>query len=97
WLGYRQHLKDVAKGGRDAPSPVLPPRSLVFAVALGLASQWSQYLKRHASAVPPWFGSIGEDPGDSAAAFAAFVHSGGASGAGGAGAGAAGGGGSGAG
>jgi hypothetical protein len=95
WLGYRQHLKDVAKGGRDAPSAVLPPRSLVYAVALGLAPQWSRYLKRHASAVPPWFGAIGEDPGDSAAAFASFVHSGGASGA--SGAGAAGGGGSGAG
>src|SRR6185312_5409340 len=97
WLGYRQHLKDTAKGRGDATPSVLPPRSLVYAVALGLAPQWSRYLKRHASAVPPWFGSIGENPGDSAAAFAAFVHSGGASGAGGAGAGAAGGGGSGAG
>lgn len=97
WIGYRQHLKDVAKGRGDAEPSVSPPRSLVYAVALGLAAQWSRYLKRHASAVPPWFGSIGDDPGDSAAAFASFVHSGGASGAGGAGAGAAGGGGSGAG
>jgi Predicted membrane protein (DUF2207) C-terminal domain/Predicted membrane protein (DUF2207) N-terminal domain len=97
WLGYRQHLRDMARGRDDAQPSTLPARTLVYAVALGLAPQWSRYLKRHASALPPWFGSISENPGDGAAAFASFVHSGGASGAGGAGAGAAGGGGSGAG
>lgn len=97
WRGYRQHLKDIARARGDGQPSALPPRSLVYAVALGLAMQWSRYLKRHASAVPPWFGSIGDNPGDSAAAFASFVHTGGAGGGGGAGAGAAGGGGSGAG
>src|SRR6185437_11425900 len=32
WLGYRQHLKGIAKGRGAAQPSVLPPRSLVYAV-----------------------------------------------------------------
>jgi hypothetical protein len=97
WQGYKRHLKQIASSrGADQPT-VVPPRTLVYAVALGLAPQWSRYLRRHASAVPPWFASMTQDPADASGSFASFVSSGGASGAGSAGAGAAGGGGSGAG
>src|SRR6185437_5152601 len=47
WRGYRQHLKDIARARGDGQPSALPPRSLVYAVALGLAMQWSRYLKRH--------------------------------------------------
>jgi hypothetical protein len=97
WQGYKSHLKEIAAGrGTDQPTDV-PPRTLIYAVALGLAPQWARYLKRHASAVPPWFASIAQDPSDASASFASFVSYGGAGSAGSAGAGAAGGGGSGAG
>jgi hypothetical protein len=98
WRTYRQHLKAVAREQvhltADSPSRLLP-----FAVALGLASGWSKYMKNHPTGIPPWFRAValsGDDTG-----FCAFVAAGGAGsdgGAGGAGAGgAAGGGGSGAG
>ena len=77
-----------------------PARLLAFAVALGLASAWSKYLKNHPVGVPPWFRALavsGDDGG-----FPAFIAAGGAGADGGAGGGAgaggaAGGGGSGAG
>ena len=98
WRTYQKHLKDVARERvhltSDSPSRLLP-----FAVALGLASAWSKYMKNHPTGTPPWFRALalsGDDTG-----FCAFVAAGGAGadgGAGGAGAGgAAGGGGSGAG
>ena len=98
WRTYQKHLKDVARE-RVHPTSDSPSRLLPFAVALGLASAWSKYMKNHPTGTPPWFRALalsGDDTG-----FSAFVAAGGAGadgGAGGAGAGgAAGGGGSGAG
>jgi hypothetical protein len=98
WRGFRRHLKSLASSRDDRdPSPV-PTRWIVYAIATGLASQWSRYLKRHPGAAPPWFIAAGANDGG---AFAAFIGShaasGGAAGGGAAGGGAAGGGGSGAG
>ena len=98
WRTYQNHLKDVARERvrltSDSPSRLLP-----FAVALGLASAWSKFMKNHPTGTPPWFRALAL-PGDDSD-FCAFVAAGGAGtdgGAGGAGAGgAAGGGGSGAG
>jgi len=98
WRAYQQHLKDVARGRAhltsDSPSRLLP-----FAVALGLASAWSKYLKNHPTRNPPWFRALALSVDDGG--FCAFVAAGGAGANGGAGGaaagGAAGGGGSGAG
>ena len=98
WRAYQKHLKDVARERvhltTDSPSRLLP-----FAVALGLASAWSKYMKNHPTGVPPWFRALAVSGDDSG--FCAFVAAGGAGADGGAGGGggggAAGGGGSGAG
>src|SRR5438034_843024 len=72
WLGFRGHLKGLAMASDvDGAAPV-GPRSIVYAVALGLGAQWSRYLKKHPDMAPPWFVAAGDDPG----AFAAFVGSG---------------------
>jgi hypothetical protein len=70
-------------------------RSIVYGVALGLAYQWSRFLRRHPDSAPKWFVPFGNDDGSG---FAAFIGSSGAgaAGSGGGGAAAAGGGGSGA-
>ena len=74
---------------------IVPARWIVYAIAMGLASQWSRYLKRNSGVAPPWFVAGGANDGS---AFAAFIGSHAASGSGSAaGGGAAGGGGSGAG
>jgi uncharacterized membrane protein YgcG len=99
WRAYQRHLKEVAKERVQVTSES-PARLLAFAVALGLASAWSKYLKNHPVGVPPWFRALavsGDDGG-----FPAFIAAGGAGADGGAGGGAgaggaAGGGGSGAG
>jgi hypothetical protein len=96
WRGYRQLLKNIATDRAPGQS-LSADRSLAYAVALGLAPQWSRYLKRHASALPGWFAAIAHDPSEAAASFSYFVATGGADAGGSAGAGAAGGGGSGAG
>src|SRR5262245_3866350 len=96
WRGFKRHLKSLASA-RDASAPAaIDSRWIVYGIALGLAYQWSRFLKAHPGAVPAWFVASARDDG---AAFAAFVGSHAASaGSGGAGAsGAAGGGGSGAG
>jgi uncharacterized protein (TIGR04222 family) len=98
WRAYQKHLKDVARERvqltSDSPSRLLP-----FAVALGLASAWSKYMKNHPAGIPPWFRAL--EHSDDGSGFSALVAAGGAgSGGGGGGAGtggAAGGGGSGAG
>jgi hypothetical protein len=48
-----------------------------YAIALGLAQSWSSYLKKHRAAMPAWFHAISAAGHDSAAAFSAFVGSGG--------------------
>ena len=75
WREYRKHLDSVARGKRvatDDPAQV----TLAFAVALGLASAWSKFLKQRGAAAPAWFHAL---PGtDHHAAFPAFIASGGA-------------------
>jgi hypothetical protein len=96
WRQYRRHLEAVARGKRPATG-MAPDSVLPYAIALGLASAWSKYLKTGNHPAPAWFHTLrGHDP----AAFPAFIaaggtgaHGGGPAGGGG---GAAGGGGSGA-
>jgi hypothetical protein len=101
WRAFRKHLQDPqgieprwgAAGSGES-------RILPFAIALGLASAWSKYMKKRNAKTPSWFhAASGLESGQS---FAIFVASGGAGthgggGAGGGGGGAAGGGASGAG
>ena len=97
WRGFRRYLREVARDREAAPGDAAVGQLLPFAVALGVASGWSAYLKRHRSAAPPWFRAASGDGANPGVAFAAFVSTGG-SGAGshGGGGGAAGGGASGA-
>lgn len=96
WAGFRRHLKALA-GQKEPGAIAITPRWIVYGIAVGLAPQWSRYLRAHPAAAPSWFVPATQDDH---AAFAAFVggnvaasagHSGGGGG------GAAGGGGSGAG
>ena len=66
---------------------------LSYAIALGLATHSSRYLKRHPGMLPPWFAAAARGD-EGAAAFAAFVGSSGHPGGAHGGAGAAAGGGS---
>ena len=92
WRAYQRHLREVARDRRPLAGPASP--LLPFAIALGLASAWSRFVKHHPSEVPDWFRTMTRDEG----AFPAFVAMGGAGhGGAGGGGGAAGGGGSGAG
>jgi len=97
WRGFRRYLKAFAAARDGRTGMTIDSRWIVYGIALGLAHQWSRYLKKHPHAAPAWFVPGGHDnPGG---AFAAFIGSHAASsGGGGAGGGAAaGGGGSGAG
>ena len=58
WRGYRRSLKNIAADREPEHVAFEPSRALIYAVALGLAAQWSRYLKRRPAAVPPWFASI---------------------------------------
>lgn len=96
WRGFRRHLKEIADRRDDAGGATVRPRWIVYGIALGLASHWSRYLKRHPEVAPRWFIAAAHD--NAGGSFAAFVGSGAASTtAAGAGGGAAGGGSSGAG
>jgi hypothetical protein len=92
WRGFRQYLKTLADTPDDARPAAIESRWIVYGIAVGLASRWARFLKRHPGAAPPWFVAASRDDG---AAFAAFVgsHGAGAGGGGSAGGGAAGGGG----
>jgi hypothetical protein len=95
WSGYRQHLKDVAKGKAQLESTDAS-RLLATAVALGLASDWARYLKTRAVHIPDWFQGWSADDGDAALAAmigAVSASTAGSSSGGGAGSGAAAGGG----
>ena len=96
WRGFRRHLKTLASVRGTSGPTAIESRWIVYGIALGLAYQWSRFLKAHPGAVPAWFVA---SAGDDGAAFAAFVgsHAAAASGGGAGAAGAAGGGGSGAG
>ncbi len=96
WRGFTRHLKELADRHDDRGGAAIQSRWIVYGIALGLASQWSRYLKKHPETAPPWFVATADDT--AGAGFAAFVGSGAAStSSAGAGGGAAGGGGSGAG
>ena len=77
WRGFRQYLRDVARDRQPSPADAEVRRLLPYAIALGLAHSWSSYLKKHRGAVPAWFHAISAAGHDSAAAFSAFVGSGG--------------------
>ena len=97
WRGFKRHLKKAMSDRRTGDGGTFTPGELSYAMALGLASESSRYLKKHPGAVPAWFAAAGS-PHEGNAAFAAFIGSGAHSGGGhGGGGGAAGGGGSGAG
>ena len=88
WRAYSRHLKEVARDRAALPSRS-PVSILPFAVALGLAGQWSKFVKTRPDAVPSWFRTLtASDDG----AFPAFIAVGGAGDHGGAGGGAGGGG-----
>ena len=82
WRGFRRYLREVARDREAPPGDAAVGQLLPFAVALGVASGWSAYLKRHRSAAPPWFRAASGDGANPGVAFAAFVSTGG-SGAGG--------------
>lgn len=96
WRGFKRHLKELADARDDRGGAPVRSRWIVYGIALGLASQWSRYLKQHPGAAPSWF-VVGSD--DASGSFATFVGSSAAStsSGGSGGGGAAGGGGSGAG
>jgi hypothetical protein len=83
WRAYRKYLQDVA-AGKQLASSTLISTVLPYAVALGLASAWAKFLKRHPQAAPVWFQAL---HGTDQAAFAGFVAAGGASASSGGGAG----------
>jgi hypothetical protein len=71
WRGYRRHLKAVAADpDLQAPQGV-PSRWIIYGVALGLAYQWSKYLRKHPEAAPPWCVTLEDDGGG----FAALIGS----------------------
>lgn len=78
WRGYRQHIRrpqDIEPrwgGTESAEARILP-----YAVALGLASAWSKFMKKRGVTTPAWFHAASEH--ERGAAFAAFIASGGAS------------------
>jgi Predicted membrane protein (DUF2207) C-terminal domain/Predicted membrane protein (DUF2207) N-terminal domain len=92
WRGYRRHLKAAATDPDLLMPEGVPSRWIIYGVALGLAQQWSRYLRKHPGAAPAWCVTLQDDAG----AFAALIGSHGAGAAGGTGAAAAGGGSSGA-
>ncbi|HEX4566771.1 MAG TPA: hypothetical protein VH138_09065, partial [Vicinamibacterales bacterium] len=70
WRGYRRHLKAVA-ADPDLQAPQgLPSRWIIYGVALGLAHQWSRYLRKHPDAAPRWCVTLQDDDGG---AFAALI------------------------
>lgn len=94
WRAYQRHLRDVARDRRPLAGPATS--LLPFAIALGLASAWSRFVKHHPSEVPDWFRTMARDEG-AFPAFIAMSSAGHGGGHGGGGGGAAGGGASGAG
>lgn len=90
WRGFKRHLKNLAADRDEREAITIDTRWIVYAIAVGLASQWSRLLKRRPGVAPEWFVAV---PGDDGG-FAAFVgsqaavsagHSGGVAGGGAAG------------
>jgi hypothetical protein len=77
WRAFKKHIKDPQSiEPRWGAAGSAETRILPLAIALGLASAWSKYLKKRNAQTPAWFhAASGLDSGH---AFAAFVASGGA-------------------
>lgn len=77
WRGYQRHLRrpqDIEP--RWGASESAEARILPFAVALGLASAWSKFMKKRGVTTPAWFHAASDT--ERGTAFAAFIASGGA-------------------
>jgi hypothetical protein len=88
WRAYKKHLSDPqgieTRWGSSGPAEA---RILPYAVALGLASAWSKFMKKGKVQTPAWFHAASE--ADAVPAFAVFIatsgagaHGGGAAGGG---------------
>ncbi len=74
WRGFKRHLKNAISDRPATGGAPFTARDLSYAIALGLGTHSSRYLKRHPGMLPPWFASAARGD-DGAAAFAAFVGS----------------------
>ena len=70
WKAYKDHLKSLAKG---PGASCVSSDALPYAIALGLAGDWSKRLKAHPVQAPSWFHSEEGGP-----AYASFVADAGA-------------------
>ena len=72
WRGYQRHLRrpqDIEPrwgGTASAEARILP-----YAVALGLASAWSKFMKKRGVTTPAWFHAASDH--ERGAAFAVFI------------------------
>jgi hypothetical protein len=82
WRAYRSFLTKIARG-REPSTGISAADVLPVAIALGLASAWSKFLKTQHIATPAWFHALPAS-GDNGA-FVAFVAYGGSGGHGGGG------------
>jgi hypothetical protein len=80
WRAFQRYLRAVARDREPSPDDGAVRHLLPFAVALGVGSAWSSYLKRHRLSVPPWFRALSSDSPNAGVAFAALIASGGAGG-----------------
>jgi len=71
WRAYKDHVKAIAKHRGDPT--VASQVALPYAVALGLAGEWSKYLKAQPGRAPDWFHSA-----EGADGYSAFVAAAGA-------------------
>ena len=67
WKAYKNYLRAAAKGSSGLADSALP-----YAVALGLAGDWSKHLKTHPVPTPDWFEAGDVD------AYSAFIAAAGA-------------------
>jgi hypothetical protein len=73
WRAFRGALRDAARGRGHLPGSEAAGRYLAYAVAFGLAGQWSRWMKKHGATVqlPRWFTAAAGQEHD--AAFAAML------------------------
>jgi hypothetical protein len=76
WIGFKRYLLSISRGGQSTTS--VAPRWTAYAIALGLGSSWSRYLKQHPDSVPPWFVAAATDREGALVAWTAFVATSGA-------------------
>ena len=77
WRAYKKHLSDPgaieSRWGSSGPAEA---RILPYAVALGLASAWSKFMKKSKSRTPAWFHAAAH--GEAGTSFSVFIATGGA-------------------